>query len=452
MNPIERLKHAWDVFTYTESKQAQSQYYQNGIGVSYNPSRANYRTYASKNIATSVYNRLAMDAAALSIRHVVVDENRRFKDFIKSGLDECLFLEANIDQTGRAFIQDIVSSMLDEGCIAVVPIETDLDPTVTGSYDIKSMRVGRIVQWFPQSVTVSLYNEATGQREDVTVPKKTTAIIENPLYSVMNEPNSTMQRLLHKLSLMDSMDDEIASGNLNLLVQLPYAVKTEAKQRQAEERRKAMEEQLNGAKYGVAYIDGTESVTQLNRPLENNLLKQVEALTDQLYSELGITKEIMNGVANAEIMNNYYNRTIEPIISAVVNEFNRKFLTKTARTRGQAIMFFMDPFKLVPISELPDVADKFTRNEIMTSNEFRTIIGMKPSNDPAADELRNKNISQSADAVAAKQGKPIDKSSDENEPDKQAEVEPKEAEKVEPEKPTQKIQNKKPKGKKGGKK
>lgn len=408
MNPIDRLKHAWDVFSFNDSRRGQAQTNQNGASYSYNPIHSNYRHHNSKNIAASVYNKLAMDASAVSIRHVMVDENNRFKDYIKSGLDDCLHLEANIDQTGRAFLQDVVSSMLDEGCVAVVPVETDLDPTVTGSYDVKSMRVGRITQWYPQSVTVELYNEMTGRHEEVTVPKKTTAIIENPLYSVMNRPNSTMQRLLHKLSLMDSMDDEIASGNLNLLVQLPYAVKTEAKMRQAEERRKAMEEQLNGAKYGVAYIDGTENVTQLNRPLENNLLKQVTSLTEQLYSELGITKEIMNGTAPAEVMNNYYNRTIEPLLSAVVNEFIRKFLTKTARTRNQSIMFFMDPFKLIPISELPDLADKFTRNEIMSSNEFRTIIGMKPSSDPAADELRNKNLSQSKEALAAKAGeKPV---------------------------------------------
>lgn len=410
MNPIDRLKHAWDVFSFNDSRRGQAQTNQNGSSYSYNPIHSSYRHHNSKNIAASVYNKLAMDASAVSIRHVIVDENKRFKDYVKSGLDDCLHLEANIDQTGRAFLQDVVSSMLDEGCVAVVPVETDLDPTVTGSYDVKSMRVGRITQWYPQSVTVELYNEMTGRHEEVTVPKKTTAIIENPLYSVMNRPNSTMQRLLHKLSLMDSMDDEIASGNLNLLVQLPYAVKTEAKMRQAEERRKAMEEQLNGAKYGVAYIDGTENVTQLNRPLENNLLKQVTTLTEQLYSELGITKEIMNGTAPAEVMNNYYNRTIEPLLSAVVNEFIRKFLTKTARTRNQSIMFFMDPFKLIPISELPDLADKFTRNEIMSSNEFRTIIGMKPSSDPAADELRNKNLSQSAEVLAAKAGeKPVEK-------------------------------------------
>ena len=410
MNPIDRLKHAWDVFSYNDSSRGQAQINQNGSSYSYNPIHGSYRHHNCKNIAASVYNKLAMDASAVSIRHVTVDENNRFKDYIKSGLDDCLHLEANIDQTGRAFLQDIISSMLDEGCVAVVPVETDLDPTLTGSYDVKSMRVGRITQWYPQSVTVELYNEMTGRHEEVTVPKKTTAIIENPLYAVMNRPNSTMQRLLHKLSLMDSMDDEIASGNLNLLVQLPYAVKSEAKMRQAEERRKAMEEQLNGAKYGVAYIDGTESVTQLNRPLENNLLKQVTSLTEQLYSELGITKEIMNGTAPAEVMNNYYNRTIEPLLSAVVNEFTRKFLTKTARTRNQSIMFFMDPFKLIPISELPDLADKFTRNEIMSSNEFRTIIGMKPSSDPAADELRNKNLSQSKEALAAKAGeKPVEK-------------------------------------------
>ena len=362
-------------------------------------SRGNERT-----IVTSVYNRIALDAAAIDIRHVKIDENNRFKDYVKSDLDNCLSLEANIDQTARMFIQDIVSSMLDEGCVAVVPIDTTLDPNVTNSYDIQTMRVGKITQWYPDRVTVMLYNDQTGLRQEVTVPKKQVAIIENPLYSVMNEPNSTMQRLIKKLALMDSADEEIASGNLDLIIQLPYAVKTDAKRNLAEARRKEVEEQLNGARYGVAYIDGTEHVTQLNRPIENNLMKQVEYLTTQLYAQLGLTQSVMDGSADENTMNNYYNRTIEPILSAIVDEFNRKFLTKTARTQRQCIMYFRDPFKLIPVTQVSEMADKFTRNEIMTSNEIRQLVGFKPSNDPGADELRNKNLSESKSEIEAKLG------------------------------------------------
>lgn len=362
-------------------------------------SRGNERT-----IVTSVYNRIALDAAAIDIRHVKIDENNRFKDYVKSDLDNCLSLEANIDQTSRMFIQDIVSSMLDEGCVAVVPIDTTMDPNVTNSYDIQTMRVGKITQWYPDRVTVMLYNDRTGLRQEVTVPKKQVAIIENPLYSVMNEPNSTMQRLIKKLALMDSADEEIASGNLDLIIQLPYAVKTDAKRNLAEARRKEVEEQLNGARYGVAYIDGTEHVTQLNRPIENNLMKQVEYLTTQLYAQLGLTQSVMDGSADENTMNNYYNRTIEPILSAIVDEFNRKFLTKTARTQRQCIMYFRDPFKLIPVSQISEIADKFTRNEIMTSNEIRQLVGFKPSDDPGADELRNKNLSQSKEMIKTKAG------------------------------------------------
>ena len=362
-------------------------------------SRGNERT-----IVTSVYNRIALDAAAIDIRHVKIDENNRFKDYVKSDLDNCLSLEANIDQTARMFIQDIVSSMLDEGCVAVVPIDTTMDPNITNSYDIQTMRVGKITQWYPDRVTVMLYNDRTGLRQEVTVPKKQVAIIENPLYSVMNEPNSTMQRLIKKLALMDSADEEIASGNLDLIIQLPYAVKTDAKRNLAEARRKEVEEQLNGARYGVAYIDGTEHVTQLNRPIENNLMKQVEYLTTQLYAQLGLTQSVMDGSADENTMNNYYNRTIEPILSAIVDEFNRKFLTKTARTQRQCIMYFRDPFKLIPVSQVSEIADKFTRNEIMTSNEIRQLVGFKPSDDPGADELRNKNLSESKSEIEAKLG------------------------------------------------
>ena len=376
-------------------------------------SRGNERT-----IVTSVYNRIALDAAAIDIRHVKIDENNRFKDYVKSDLDNCLSLEANIDQTARMFVQDIVSSMLDEGCVAVVPIDTTMDPNVTNSYDIQTMRVGKITQWYPDRVTVMLYNDQTGLRQEVTVPKRHVAIIENPLYSVMNEPNSTMQRLIKKLALMDSADEEIASGNLDLIIQLPYAVKTEAKRNLAEARRKEVEEQLNGARYGVAYIDGTEHVTQLNRPIENNLMKQIEYLTAQLYSQLGLTQSVMDGSADENTMNNYYNRTIEPILSAIVDEFNRKFLTKTARTQKQCIMYFRDPFKLIPVTSVAEMADKFTRNEIMTSNEIRQLVGFKPSDDPNADELRNKNLSQSKQVLEAKAGL-------NNEPEKEDEKEEK---------------------------
>ena len=376
-------------------------------------SRGNERT-----IVTSVYNRIALDAAAIDIRHVKIDENNRFKDYVKSDLDNCLSLEANIDQTARMFVQDIVSSMLDEGCVAVVPIDTTMDPNITNSYDIQTMRVGKITQWYPDRVTVMLYNDQTGLRQEVTVPKRHVAIIENPLYSVMNEPNSTMQRLIKKLSLMDSADEEIASGNLDLIIQLPYAVKTEAKRNLAEARRKEVEEQLNGARYGVAYIDGTEHVTQLNRPIENNLMKQIEYLTAQLYSQLGLTQSVMDGSADENTMNNYYNRTIEPILSAIVDEFNRKFLTKTARTQRQCIMYFRDPFKLIPVTSVAELADKFTRNEIMTSNEIRQLVGFKPSDDPNADELRNKNLSQSKQELEAKAGL-------NNEPEKEDEKEEK---------------------------
>ncbi len=399
MNPLLRLKHAWNLFTYEESPKRRSP-----TGVSYysNPNRVKFSRGNERTIVTSVYNRIALDAAAIEMRHVKIDENNRFKDYINSGLDNCLSVEANIDQTARMFVQDIVSSMLDEGCVAVVPVDTTLDPHITNSYDIQTMRVGKITQWYPDKVTVMLYNDTTGLKQEVTVPKKHIAIIENPLYSVMNEPNSTMQRLIKKLALMDSADEEIASGNLDLIIQLPYAVKTDAKRNLAEARRKEVEEQLNGARYGVAYIDGTEHVTQLNRPIENNLMKQIEYLTNQLYAQLGLTQAIMDGSADENTMNNYYNRTIEPILSAIVDEFNRKFLTKTARTQKQTIMFFRDPFKLIPVTSVAEMADKFTRNEIMTSNEIRQLVGLKPSNDPNADELRNKNLSQSKQALEAK--------------------------------------------------
>lgn len=400
MNPFSVLKHSWNLFAYEDGPKRRSPTI--GPGYYHNPNRTRFSRGNEKTIVTSVYNRIALDVASIDIRHVKMDEDNRFEDFIKSGLDNCLSVEANIDQTARNFVQDIVASMLDEGCVAVVPVDTTLDINVTNSYDILTMRTGKITQWFPDRVTVLLYNESSGIKQEVTLPKSKVAIIENPLYAVINEPNSTMQRLIKKLSLMDSADEDLIAGNLDLIIQLPYAVKTESKKRLAEERRQELEAQLNGARYGVGYIDGTEHVTQLNRPVENNLMRQVEYLTNLLYSQLGLTQGILDGTADENTMNNYYNRTIEPILGAIVDEFNRKFLTKTARTQRQAIMYIRDPFKLLPVSQVSEIADKFTRNEIMTSNEFRQKIGMKPSKDPAADELRNKNLSQSKVALDAK--------------------------------------------------
>jgi hypothetical protein len=332
--------------------------------------------------------------SAIDIRHVRLDKNGRFLEEINSGLNNCLTLSANMDQTGRAFKQDIVMSMLDEGCVAIVPTDTTTDPKVTDSYDVETMRVGKIIQWRPRHVQVRLYNEQTGNKEEIWLPKKMVAIVENPLYAVMNEPNSTMQRLVHKLGLLDITDEQTASGKLDLIIQLPYVIKTDARRQQAENRRKDIEMQLAGSKYGIAYTDGTEKITQLNRSLDNNLMKQVEYLTNQLYSQLGITQTILDGTADEKTMLNYYSRTIEPIVSAIADEMKRKFLTKTARTQNQSIEFFRDPFKLVPVNDIAEIADKFTRNEIMTSNEIRQIVGMKPSDDPKADELRNSNIAE----------------------------------------------------------
>lgn len=411
MNPLNTLKHAWNLFAYDDELKDRSS---TGSGSYYNPNRTRFSRGNERTIVTSVYNRIAIDAASIEIRHVKVDENNRFQEFVSSGIDNCLSIEANIDQTSRNFIQDIVSSMMDEGCVAIVPIDTTLDPGVSSSYNIQTMRTGRITQWYPDRVTVLLYNDLTGLKQEVTLPKNQIGIIENPLYAVINEPNSTMQRLIKKLSLMDSADEEISSGNLDLLIQLPYAIKTEAKRNLAEDRRKELEEQLNGAKYGVGYIDGAERITQLNRPVENNLMKQIEYLTNLLYSQLGLTQSILDGTADDKTMNNYYNRTIEPILGAISEEFHRKFLTKTARTQKQAIMYFRDPFKLIPVSDLSEIADKFTRNEIMSSNEIRQIIGMRPSKDPAADELRNKNLSQAAEAQTKEPAPEPDKEIKEN--------------------------------------
>lgn len=388
-----RLKHAWNAFT---NKDPTGPSGDSGAGSYYRPDRPRFTRGNERSIVTSVYNRIALDVASININHVRLDDNDRFTSIISSGLNECLTLNANIDQTGRGFIQDIVMSMLDEGSVAIVPVDTTFDPKVTGSYDINSMRTGKILEWKPKDVKVRLYNDRTGQKEEIWLPKSMVGIIENPLYAVMNEPNSTMQRLIRKLNLLDAVDEQSGSGKLDLIIQLPYLIKTEARKQQAENRRKQIENQLAGSKYGIAYADGTEKITQLNRPIENNLLKQVEYLTNMLYSQLGISQAVMEGTADEKQMLNYNNRTIEPIVSAIVDEMKRKFLTKTARSQKQSIMFFRDPFKLVPVENVAEIADKFTRNEIMTSNEFRQVIGMKPSDDPKADQLRNANISEPA--------------------------------------------------------
>lgn len=388
-----RLKHAWDAFTGNN----QAFYRDFGTGYSYRADRPRMSRGNERSIVTSVYNRIALDVSALRIEHVRLDENGRFLSSIDDGLNNCLTLEANIDQTPRSFIQDVVISMFDEGSVAIIPVETTDDPNVSGSYDILSMRVGQILEWYPQHIRTRVYNERTGRKEDIVMPKSAVAIIENPLYAVINEPNSTMQRLIRKLNILDVIDEQSGSGKLDLIIQLPYVIKTEARRVQAENRRKDIESQLSGSKYGIAYTDGTEHITQLNRSVNNNLMSQIEYLTSMLYSQLGITQSILDGTADEKTMLNYNNRTIEPIISAIVDEMKRKFLTKTARTQLQSISFFRDPFKLVPVNNIAEIADKFTRNEIMTSNEIRQVIGMKPSDDPNADELRNKNLSQPAD-------------------------------------------------------
>ena len=387
-----RLKHAWNAFF--SNRDPTSSYRDAGMGYSYRPDRVRLTRGNERSIVTSVYNRIALDASAIDIIHARLDDNDRFTSIIDSGLNNCLTVEANIDQTARSFFQDVVMSMLDEGCVAIVPVDTTTDPTISGSYDVNTLRTGKILEWRPFHVKVRVYNERIGQKEDIVLPKSMVAIVENPLYAVINEPNSTMQRLIRKLNLLDVIDEQSGSGKLDLIIQLPYVIKTEARRQQAEQRRKDIEMQLSGSKYGIAYTDGTERITQLNRSVENNLMKQIEYLTNMLYSQLGITQTILDGTADDKTMLNYYNRTIEPIVSAIVDEMKRKFLTKTARSQKQSILFFRDPFKLVPVSELAEIADKFTRNEIMSSNEIRQIVGMKPSDDPKADELRNKNLSE----------------------------------------------------------
>ena len=387
-----RLKHAWNAFV--NNRDPTLSYHDAGMGYTYRPDRPRLTRGNERSIVTSVYNRIALDVAAINIQHCKLDENGRLLSTMDSKLNKCLTLEANLDQTGRAFIQDAVMSMLDEGCVAIVPVETTLNPTVTESYDIVNLRTAKILEWFPQHIRVRLYNERTGQKEEIMLSKKNVAIVENPLFAVINEPNSTMQRLIRKLSLLDVTDEQTASGKLDLIIQLPYIIKTDTRRQQAEQRRKDIEMQLAGSKYGIAYTDGTEKITQLNRSLENNLMKQVEYLTNLLFSQLGMTQSILDGTADDKTMLNYYTRTIEPIIAALADEMKRKFLSKTARSQHQSIMFFRDPFKLVPVNDIAEIADKFTRNEIMTSNELRQIVGMKPSDDPKADKLINSNLNQ----------------------------------------------------------
>ena len=387
-----RLKHAWNAFINKDP----TGFYRRDLGSAYyyRPDRPRMSRGNERSIVAAIFNRIALDVASLDIRHCRLDDNKRYVEDIDSGLNDCLTIEANIDQTPRAFIQDVVLSMFDEGCVAIVPVDTTDNPDITQAFDVNSFRTGKILEWYPAHVKVRVYNDRTGNKEDIILPKKSIGIVENPLFSVINEPNSTVQRLIRKLNLLDAIDEQSGSGKLDLVIQLPYVIKTEARRQQAEQRRKDIEMQLAGSKYGIAYTDGTERITQLNRPIENNLLKQIEYLTSMANAQLGITQTILDGTADDKTMLNYYNRTIEPIISAIVDEMKRKFLSKTARSQRQSIMFFRDSFKLVPVNDIAEIADKFTRNEIMTSNEIRQKIGMKPSSDPKADELRNSNISQ----------------------------------------------------------
>ena len=390
-NFISRVKNTWNAF---RNRDPTTYYKEPGMGYTYRPDRVRFSRGNERSIVTSVYNRIAIDVAQIDIKHCRVDKNGRYTEDVQSGLNDCLTLEANIDQTNKAFIQDVVMSMFDEGAVAIVPVDTVSDPTVSGSFDVLTMRTGKIVEWFPTSVKVNVYNDRTGRKEDIIMPKRSVAIVENPLYAVINEPNSTMQRLVRKLNILDAIDEQSGSGKLDLIIQLPYVIKGEARQQQAERRRKDIEEQLKGP-FGIAYTDGTERITQLNRPVENNLMSQIEYLTNMLYSQIGMTPSVLDGTADEKTMLNYNNRTITPIVDAITGAMKRNFLTKTARTQGQTIMAFSNPFKLVPISQMAEIADKFTRNEILSSNEVRQIIGFRPSDDPKADELRNSNISQS---------------------------------------------------------
>lgn len=390
------LQHGWNAFF---NRDPTAEYKQQGTSYYRRPDRVRFSGGNERSIVTSIYNRIAMDAAAIDIRHVDLDKDGRYKSDRKSGLNECLSVEANLDQSGRAFKQDIYMSMFDEGCVAIVPVEADDNIEKTGSYDVTSMRTGKVIEWYPRKVKVRLYNEWTGERQDVILPKNRVALVENPLYAVVNERNSTMQRLVRKLNILDAIDEQSGSGKLDLIIQLPYAVRGDLKKQQAEDRRKTIEDQLTNSKYGIAYADSTERITQLNRPIENNLMKQIEYLTSMLFSQLGITQSIMDGTADEKTMLNYYSRTIEPVVAAVVDEMKRKFLTKTARSQNQSIMYFRDPFKLVPVKEMAEIVDKFTRNEVATSNEMRQAIGWKPSNDPKADQLINSNLNHPEEVI-----------------------------------------------------
>lgn len=399
LNLGSRLKHAWNAFSGNRDPTPTNY----GYSYSRRPDRPRFSARNEKSIVNALYNRIALDVAAISIQHVQLDEDGRYISTVKSGLNNCLTLEANIDQTGRAFIQDVVMSMLDEGCVAIVPVETTINPKFTDSYDITSMRTGKIVEWYPKHVKVEVYNEKICKKEELVLPKKAVAIVENPLYAIVNEPNSTLQRLIRKLNLLDAIDEQSGSGKLDLIIQVPYTVRSEPQRERAEKRRKDIETQLAGSKYGIAYADATERITQLNRPVENNLMKQIEYLTSMVYSQIGITQSVLDGTADEKTMLNYNTRSIEPILSAIVDAMKRTFLTKTARTQGKSIMAFRDHFKLVPAGEIAEIADKFTRNEILSKNEIRQILGMKPSKDPKADQLINSNISQSANTPTPSQ-------------------------------------------------
>lgn len=403
-----RLKHAWNAFL---NRDPTSDFQNLGISSSYRPDRVRLTRGNERTIVTSIYNRIALDVSAINIRHAKLDKNERFIYEMNSGLNYCLKTESNIDQTARAFVQDVVMSMLDEGCVAIVPVDTSV--SIKNPFNILSIRTGKILEWYPNYVKVRLYNDVTGYKEDLKLPKSKIGIVENPLYAVMNEPNSTMQRLIRKLNLLDAVDEQSCSRKLNLIIQLPYVIKTTARKNQAEKRRREIEEQLVDSPYGIAYTDGTERIVQLNRPLENNLMAQIEYLTSMLYGQLGITQGVLDGTADEKTMLNYYNRTTEPIVSAIADEMKRKFLTKTARSQRQSIVFFRDPFKLVPVGTLAEIGDKFTRNEIMTSNEIRQVIGMKPSDDPKADELRNSNVKKPEEEQS---------SSEENNPNLEEEI------------------------------
>ncbi len=392
MGFLDRLAHAWNAFKQVEQPNFGAPTFNIGYSSSSRPDRMYYSRGNERSIVTSVYNRISIDCSDITIKHVELDDNDRYVKDVNSGLNNCLTIEANKDQSAKAFLRDAVQSLLDEGCIGIVPVDTDLNPENTGSFDIETMRVGKITQWFPDQVKIEVYNDKIGRKQEIFMDKKNVAIVENPFYSIMNSPNSTLQRLIRKLNILDAIDEQSGSGKLDLIIQLPYVVKTETRRQQAENRRKDIENQLRTSKFGIAYTDGTEKITQLNRSVDNNLLTQVQYLTSMLYSQLGITEEILNGTADEKTMLNYQNRVIKPIVSEIVDEMNRKFLTKTARTQKKTIMYFLDPFKLVPVSNLAEIADKFTRNEIMSSNELRQIIGLKPVDDPRADELRNKNL------------------------------------------------------------